>query len=221
MNATQNVPVVIDHATQVEVVAVNGAVKALDDSELALIAQSCKGEQSAKKGRAVVRDLLVAHGIHSKDLTPKGDHVEIYQKVESAIAAGIFTAREFALWSIGAKGAKAKGGTAPADRNLLTKQLSGYIGAMRAMLDTAWGEKKERAAPVKAEKEEGADAGDAGDDAEQVAKIGTIDPSKDVESFIAGLNTMIVACNVVSGLKKAQRARYVQVLQAIASELVA
>jgi hypothetical protein len=163
------------------------SVTPFDAAELATIKASAAKAKSAESGRRVIVDLCIAHGLHSNDVSPKGEHVEVYQQVEQALAAGLFSANDFKLWDNGAKAAKVIG--AGALRNELVKTLSSYISSIRRSLDRHYGVKKVKAEPSASDSKKGADdSADKPDNAVQ-----GINPSESLEAYQAALNLLLAA----------------------------
>lgn len=174
-------------------------VVAFTAADVQLVRDAGTADKAAGNGRKAVLELLIAHGIKAPDFSPKGSMPTIFGVLRDAYAQGLLPVNEYALWSNGAAAAKATGQSA--HRNEITGRLATFVANMRNSLNLHWageGDADAIAATAKGKKskdkpETGADAG-AGEDATGAPdmKLGTIDPAKDRESFMAALNAMII-----------------------------
>ena len=186
-----------------------------NSEELAVITESAGKERAALGGKAKVIDICIAHKLTGDDLSSGG---KAFEQVKDAIALGLFSTAELAIYTAGAQAAKANG--TAATRNALSQKLSAYMGALRRDLNNRLGIKKN---VVKKDAAKDA-AKDATKDATKdtpADSIKTIDPAKDVESFAAALNLMIIAASTSEDatIKKHSKA-FVKALQTMVKALV-
>lgn len=160
--------------------------------ELAVITEAAGKSRSADEGKTRVIDLCQSHKLTGDDLSAGG---RAFEQVKNAVATGLLSDAELAIYNAGAQAAKEN--NTSAIRNAISSRVSAYMGALRRDLNARLGIKKNIV------KKDGAKdaAKDAATDAATATSIKTIDPAKDAESFAAALNLMIIAASTSTDKK--------------------
>ena len=201
-------------AVQVEAVQVE-AVKVFTAEEHEIITTAASAENTAQKGRARILELCIAKGLKSADLTKKGNPA-VFEEIQGCIAVGLLDDDDLALFNDGKDAAAAKG--ASAIRNEITKRVSKYIWNLQQSLKKASGE--ETAPKSKATSKDSAGESETENAGKPTNAISGVNPAESLESFIQGLNIMIMACNNSSDKKiHARKSTFIAVFQGMIGEL--
>jgi hypothetical protein len=191
------------------------AVKVFTPEETQVITAAAMLEKSAENGRAQILELCLAKGFKADDLTKRGNK-SAFEEIQLAIARGLLDQDELALWTDGKDAAAAKG--ASTIRNEITKRISKYIWNLQTGLKRANGE--ETKPKSKATSKDSAGEAETDSAGKPTNAISGVNPAESLESFLQGLNIMIMACNNSSDKKiHARKSTFIAVFQGMIGEL--
>jgi hypothetical protein len=199
-------------AVQVEAVQVEAV---FTPEETQVITAAAMLEKSAENGRAQILELCIAKGFKSDDLTSRGNKAA-FTEIQVAIARGLLEPDQLALWTDGKDAAAAKG--ASVLRNEITKRISKYIWNLQTGLKRANGE--ETAPKSKATSKDTAGEKETENAGKPANTVQGVNPAENLESFLQGLNIMIMACNNCTDSKvHARKSTFIAVFQGMIGEL--